>query len=145
MRHFLRMFILTGLTLLLITACSSDTLDYNYTYTGGSESWSAEYIQKASEKPVKRNGKDMYYERSQSYTFELQYKGSPADLEAIQQFKYGFKTTGSSMTQTLDGPPDADLMKIEGKNLSILREDASISVTVEWDGKQEQFELQLKK
>lgn len=48
------------------------------------------------------------------------------------------------MTQTLDGPPDADLMKVEGTNLPILREDASISVTVEWDGKLEQFELQLK-
>ncbi|WP_151734877.1 hypothetical protein [Paenibacillus tengchongensis] len=143
MKKLLHIFMMAGLILLMITACSDDKLYYNYTFTGESESWSAEYIQKASEKPAKQDGKDAYYEPTQSYTFELKYKGDPGDLENIKQFKYGYKTTGTSTILTQDGPPAAGQLESKGNGEIILREDAVISVDVEWDGKSEQFELRI--
>lgn len=140
-------FVLSGMMLFLLTACNTTTYKHNYTFTGEGEVWSAEYVQKATEKFIDKNGERPDYETWHNSTAELKYKGEQMDLDKIKSFKYSFEGTSGKLTRTLE---DANGVKRELKSVrsgsgSIEHEDSIIKVVVEWDGKKEEFDLKLQK
>lgn len=138
---------LSGLLFLLLTACNTTTYKHNYTFTGEGEIWSAEYVQKATEKFIEKNGQRPDYETSYHSTFELKYKGKQKDLGKIQDFKYSFKGTSGGGSQT---SKDVKIFPRELKSErsgsgAFEHKDSIINVVVEWDGQKEEFDLKVRK
>lgn len=138
---------LSGLLFLLLTACNTTTYKHNYTFTGEGEMWSAEYVQKAMEKFIEKNGQRPDYETWHNSTVELKYKGEQMDLDKIESFKYSFEGTSGKMTRTIE---DANGVKRELKSErsgsgAFEHEDSIINVVVEWDGQKEEFDLKVRK
>ncbi|QUL57284.1 hypothetical protein KDC22_12920 [Paenibacillus tritici] len=145
MKKMIRALLLPGLLLLLLTSCNTETTHFNYTFKGEAETWSAVYKQEASQKLITRRDK-VTSESSKQYTFNLHYKGEPSDLETIKQMKYTYKGRGSGGSQNIEGPVPIGMLKMGGSGSgTIEREDSVIKVTVEWDGKSEEFELKNEK
>lgn len=146
MTKLLRVLLLPGvLLLLLLTACNTQTTYFNYTFKGEGEIWSGVYKQEANQKLITRGDK-VTSENSKRYNFVLRYKGDQSDLGAIKDMKYMFKARHSSGSQTMEGPVEVAMMKMSaGGNGSAEEEDSVIKVTVEWDGKTEEFELKNEK
>lgn len=145
----LRTLLLAGTMLALLTACNTTTIKHNYTFTGEGELWSAEYIQKATEKFVDKKDQPRNYETSHNSTLELKYKGEQTDLNKIKSFKYCFKRSSGETKLTLNdiqGIRKEDLKYVRaGSGTSFEQEDSIIKVEVEWDGQKEQFDLQVHK
>lgn len=141
-------FVLSGMMLFLLTACNTTTYKHNYTFTGEGEVWSAEYVQKATEKFIEKKGERPDYETWHNSTVELKYKGEQMDLDKIKSFKYSFERTSGKMTRTIE---DAHGVKRElksvrsGSGSSFEHEDSIIKVVVEWDGQKEEFDLKVRK
>lgn len=93
---------LSGIIIVLLAACNTTTYKHNYTFTGEGKVWSAEYVQKATEKFIDKKGERPDYETSQQSTFELKYKGEQTDLDKINSFKYSFKGTSGGGSKTLE-------------------------------------------
>ncbi|UQZ36215.1 hypothetical protein C2I18_23445 [Paenibacillus sp. PK3_47] len=150
MLKFVRKLLLPGIVLLILTACSNtetQTIRHDYTFTGESETWSAEYIQTAWEKYIIPEDEDkrVEYETSKKYNFELRYKGEQSDLEDIKQLHYKYEGRGGSGSMNMEGPIPAELLKSGASGTgTMLKEDSIIKVNVDWDGKSEQFELRVK-
>lgn len=145
MRKMLHALLLPVILLLLLTSCNTETTHYNYTFKGEGEIWSGVYKQEASRKLITRGNK-VTSESSKRYTFDLIYKGEQSDLGEIKQFKYGYKGTSGSSTRTEEGPVRWSMLHMEGYgNGAFEYEDSVIKVTVEWDGKTEEFELKNEK
>ncbi|MBY0013315.1 hypothetical protein [Paenibacillus typhae] len=141
-----RILLLNGLiaVLLLLNACSSGTLHHTYTFSGEGEHWSAIYSETVTEKPVISEGKATYYQPTGDYNFQLAYKGEAKALKEIKQFTYGFEALGHGSSQSIEGPVKVESLHLYGSSSgSLNRGQAPIKVNVEWDGHQEQFELQL--
>ncbi|AIQ46673.1 hypothetical protein R70723_12930 [Paenibacillus sp. FSL R7-0273] len=141
-----RSFWLIGLIagLALLTACNSGTLHHTYTFSGEGEHWSAIYSETVTEKPIISEGKAAYYQPSSDYNFQLAYKGEAKDLKQIKQFTYGFEALGHGSSQSMEGPVRMESLHMHGSSSgSLNRGQAPVKVKVEWDGHQEQFELQL--
>ena len=141
--------LLTGMMLALLTACNTTTIKHNYTFTGEGELWSAEYVEKATEKFVDKKDQPRDYETSYHSTFELKYKGEQTDLNKIKSFKYSFEGISGGSKHTLEdiqGIRKDDLKSVRsGSGTSFEHEDSIIKVEVEWDGQKEQFDLQVHK
>lgn len=138
---------LSGMMIVLLAACNTTTYKHNYTFSGEGDVWSAEYVQKATEKFIDKKGVRSDYETQQKSTFELKYKGEQADLDKIQDFKYSYEgTTGQSRTTLTDtkGVRRGDL-KSQSSKSSYEHEDSIIKVVVEWDGQKDEFELKVHK
>lgn len=144
----LRTLVLSGMLLVLLVACNTTTYKHNYTFTGEGDVWSAEYVQKATEKFIDKKGERPDYETWQQSTFELKYKGEQTDLGKIHSFKYSFKG--------ISGEGSRNLEETKGVRKSVLKseiygsgayeqEDSIINVVVEWDGKKDEFELKARK
>lgn len=143
---WVRIFLLNGfiMVLMLLTGCNSGTLHHTYTFSGEGEHWSAIYSETVTEKPVIAEGKATYFQPSGDYNFQLAYKGEAKDLKEIKQFTYGFEALGHGSSQSMEGPVRVESLHMYGSSDgSLNRGQAPIKVNVEWDGHQEQFELQL--
>ncbi|MFC6651509.1 hypothetical protein ACFSQ7_31010 [Paenibacillus rhizoplanae] len=141
MKKMLRVLLLPGVLLLLLTSCNTETTHFNYTFKGEGDTWSGVYKQEASQKLITRGDK-VSSESSKQYTFDLKYKGKQSDLGEIKQFKYGYKGFSGGGTRTEEGPVRWDMLHMGGYGEGAFEyEDSVIKVTVEWDGKSEEFEL----
>ncbi|MEK4852871.1 hypothetical protein NST04_23670 [Paenibacillus sp. FSL H7-0756] len=144
MRTILRVLLLPAILLLLLTSCNTETTYFNYTFKGEGDTWSGVYKQEASQKLTKKN--KVTSESSKRYNLVLRYKGDQSDLETIKQMKYTFKAKHSSGSQTIEGPVEVAMLKMGASgNGSVEKKDSVIKVTVEWDGKSEEFELKNEK
>lgn len=142
----LRILLLSGFiaVLMLLTGCNTGTLHQTYTFSGEGEHWSAIYSETVTEKPAQAKGGNAYYKASSEYNFQLAYKGDAKDLKKIKQFTYGFEALGHGSSQSMEGPVRIESLHMYGSSDgSLNRGQAPIKVSVEWDGHQEQFELQL--
>ncbi|MEK4007537.1 hypothetical protein [Paenibacillus sp. FSL H3-0333] len=145
MKKIVRALLLPAILLLLLTSCNTETTHFNYTFKGEGDTWSGVYKQEASQKLITKKDK-VTSESSKQYTFDLKYKGEQSDLGEIKQFKYGYKGTSGSSTRTEEGPVRWDMLHMSGYgNGAFENEDSVIKVTVEWDGKSEEFELKNEK
>ncbi|MNV62486.1 hypothetical protein D3C71_1550340 [compost metagenome] len=138
---------LSGIIIVLLAACNTTTYKHNYTFTGEGKVWSAEHVQKATEKITDKKGERIDYKTQQQSAFELKYKGEQADLDKIHDFKYSYEgTTGQSRTTLTDtkGVRRGDL-KSQSSKSSYEHEDSIIKVVVEWDGQKDEFELKVRK
>ncbi|MFD2877409.1 hypothetical protein ACFTAO_17510 [Paenibacillus rhizoplanae] len=79
MKKMLRVLLLPGVLLLLLTSCNTETTHFNYTFKGEGDTWSGVYKQEASQKLITRGDK-VSSESSKQYTFDLKYKGKQSDL-----------------------------------------------------------------
>lgn len=142
MKKIMRTLLLPGVMLMLLTSCNTETTHFNYTFTGESETWSAVYEQQASQKLTIQKDRVKNAETTNIHSFQLQYKGKQTDLGEIKQLTYKYEGTSGSGSQTMEGPVPVALLKMSGiGNGAVESEDSVIKVTVEWDGKSEQFEL----
>ncbi|WP_342565727.1 hypothetical protein NST84_11650 [Paenibacillus sp. FSL R7-0345] len=139
-----RIFLLNGFiaVLMLLTACNSGTHHDTYTFSGEGEHWSAIYSETVTEEPALAKGGDAYYKASSEYNFQLAYKGETKDLKEIKQFTYGYEALGHSSSQTMEGPVRMESLRMHGSGSGTPnRGQAVITVSVEWDGHKERFEL----
>jgi len=139
---------LSGIIIVLLAACNTTTYKHNYTFTGEGKVWSAEYVQKATEKFIDKKGERPDYETSQQSTFELKYKGEQTDLDKINSFKYSFKGTsggGSKTLEDVEGVRKSELKSKRAGSGAFEHEDSIIKVVVEWDGQKDEFELKVRK
>ncbi|MEK5254061.1 hypothetical protein NST74_11430 [Paenibacillus sp. FSL F4-0125] len=139
--------LLIGMLSVLLVACNTTTYKHNYTFTGEGEVWSAAYVQKATEKFIDKKGERPDYETSQQSTFELKYKGEQTDLDKIKDFKYIFKGTSGEESKTLEDVNGvrSELKSERSGSGAYEQEDSIIKVVVEWDGKKEEFDLEVRK
>ncbi|OMF99312.1 hypothetical protein [Paenibacillus sp. FSL R7-0337] len=145
MKKILRALLLPAILLLLLTSCNTETTYFNYTFKGEGDTWTGVYKQEASQKLITKKNK-VSSESSKRYNLVLRYKGDQSDLEEIKQMKYTFKAKHSSGSQTIEGPVAVAMLKMSASgNGSVEKEDSAIKVTVEWDGKSEEFELKNEK
>ncbi|WP_342477739.1 hypothetical protein NYE24_00165 [Paenibacillus sp. FSL H7-0350] len=145
MKKILRALLLPAILLLLLTSCNTETTYFNYTFKGEGDTWSGVYKQEASQKLITKKNK-VTSESSKRYNLVLRYKGDQSDLEEIKQMKYTFKAKHSSGSQIIEGPVAVAMLKMSASgNGSVEKEDSVIKVTVEWDGKSEEFELKNEK
>lgn len=145
MLKMIRNLLLPVILMLALTACShteTQTIRHDYTFTGESETWSAEYVQTAWEKYILPEDKPAQRETFKEYTFELHYKGDQSDLEEIKMLGYKYEGRGGSESLNMEAPVQTELLKRSGSGTgTMLKEDSVIKVSVDWDGKSEQFEL----
>lgn len=145
MKKILRTLLLPAVLLLLLTSCNTETTYFNYTFKGEGETWSGVYKQEANQKLITRGDK-VTSESTKRYTFDLKYKGEQTDLGEIKQFKYGYKGMSGSSIRTEEGPVRWDMLHMGGNGSGAFEyEHSVIKVTVEWDGKTEEFELKNEK
>ncbi|WP_342549331.1 hypothetical protein NST69_11270 [Paenibacillus sp. FSL P2-0089] len=145
MKKIVRALLLPAILILLLTSCNTETTHFNYTFKGEGDTWSGVYKQEASQKLITKKDK-VTSESSKQYTFDLKYKGEQSDLEKIKQMKYTYKGKGSGGSQNIEAPVLAGMLKMGGSGTgTIEKEDSVIKVTVEWDGKSEEFELKNEK
>ncbi|MDF9845099.1 MULTISPECIES: hypothetical protein [unclassified Paenibacillus] len=131
------------MVLMLLAGCNSGALHQTYTFSGEGEHWSAIYSETVTEKPVISEGKATYYQPSRDYNFQLAYKGEAKALKEIKQFTYGFEALGHGSSQSMEGPVRMESLHMYGSSGgSLNRGQSVITVSVEWDGQKEQFELQ---
>ncbi|WP_339315735.1 hypothetical protein [Paenibacillus sp. FSL R10-2734] len=143
----LRTLVLSGMMIFLLAACNTTTYKHNYTFTGEGEVWSAEYVQKATEKFIDKKGERADYETSQHSTLELKYKGEQSDLDTIQDFKYSYEGTAGRGSRTLTDAKGvrSELKSERSGSGAFEQEDSVIKVVVEWDGQKDEFELKVRK
>ncbi|MNO31489.1 hypothetical protein D3C76_214630 [compost metagenome] len=144
----LHILVLSGMLLVLLVACNTTTYKHNYTFAGEGDVWSAEYVQKATEKFIDKKDERPDYETSQQSTFELKYKGEQTDLDKIHSFKYSFKGNSGGESKTLEetkGVRKSELKSERAGSGAFEHEDSIIKVVVEWDGQKDEFELKVRK
>ncbi|WHY21520.1 hypothetical protein QNH28_11275 [Paenibacillus sp. G2S3] len=140
--------ILSGMMIVLLAACNTTTYKHNYTFSGEGDVWSAEYVQKATEKFIDKKGVRSDYETWFDSTIELKYKGELTDLDKISSFKYSFKGTSGGGSKTLEdvkGVRKSELKSERAGSGAFEHEDSIIKVVVEWDGQKDEFELKVRK
>ena len=72
------------LTVLFLTACSNkEVIDYEYSFTGESENWVAEYYVQGTEVWGKEND-TVTYSNDDNDTFTLKYKGTLEELSSVK-------------------------------------------------------------
>jgi len=129
-------------TVMLLTACV-ETTNNDYTFSGESEHWGAEYAYKGTEKWGGKEGKETY-SNEDSYEFRLKYKGSLEELSSLQKLNYSYEANSSrgDSNQEFTEPPSTVTFSTSGSsNGAMVREDTVIKVNVKWDDFEESFEL----
>lgn len=121
---------------------NNDVITHDYTFTGESEHWSAVFDVE---------GEEVFYEEEEVMKrdsevhseFELTYKGSLDELSSVKEISYGYNTpkSASEVNRTFeDAPLDEKVFNETGNTL--VREDRTIEVFVEWDDHAETFHLE---
>lgn len=121
---------------------NKDVIKHDYTFTGESENWSAAF---------EVEGEEVFYEeeevmkrdRDVQSEFKLTYKGSLDELSSVKELSYGYKTSksASEVNRTFeDAPLDEKVFTLTGSTL--VREDRTIEIFVEWDDQAETFILE---
>ena len=130
-------------TIMLLTACSETTTN-DYTFSGDSEYWEAEYLYKGTEKWGEKDERKTY-SNEDSYKFVLKYKGSLEELSSLQKLEYSYETISSSgkSTEEFTEPPSTLTFSSSGSSEggAKVSEDEVIIVNVKWDDFEESFEL----
>jgi hypothetical protein len=134
------------LTVLFLTACSNkEIIDYEYSFTGESEHWAAEYFVQGTEKWGKKNN-SVTYSNESSYIFTIKYKGTLEELASVKtlEFAYETNTSGGSKNMEFDEPLTEVVYTTSesSKGGAKVGEDEVIQVNVKWDEAEESFELQ---
>ncbi|MFC5602399.1 hypothetical protein [Sporosarcina koreensis] len=131
-------------TILILTACS-ETTNNDYTFSGESEHWEAEYAYNGTEKWGEKDGQRTY-SNEHSFRFILKYKGSLEELSSLQKIEYSYETNSGhgGGTEEFAEPPTTGIFTLSGgsKGGAKVHEDAVIKVNVKWDDFEESFELQ---
>ncbi|WP_235991730.1 putative periplasmic lipoprotein [Metabacillus schmidteae] len=131
------------LTIMLLTACS-ETSTNDYTFSGESKYWEAEYLYKGTEKWGEKDEKKTY-SNEDSYKFVLKYKGSLEELSSLQKLEYSYETINSSgkSTEKFTEPPSTLTFSSSGSSEggAKVSEDEVIIVNVKWEDFEESFEL----
>ncbi|HLR63248.1 MAG TPA: hypothetical protein VK097_12520 [Lentibacillus sp.] len=141
---------ITGLVILVVAVTfvvdtedpksqNKDVISHDYTFTGESENWSAVF---------EVEGKEVFYEEEEvlkldsnaNSAFELMYKGSLEELSSVSRMRYEYVTPNSVMERTTNSPPNETFFTDRGNDL--VRQEAVIKVTVEWDGSTETFTME---
>ena len=92
----LRKMQLALLTVLFLTACSNkEVIDYEYSFTGESENWVAEYYVQGTEVWGEEDN-TVTYSNEDSDTFTLKYKGTLEELASVKTFHYSYKANSRS-------------------------------------------------
>lgn len=130
-------------TIMLLTSCSETTIN-EYTFSGESEHWEAEYIYNGTEKWGEKDGK-VTYSSEDGYEFVLKYKGSLEELSSFQYLECSYETNRGSGTinEVFTEPPSTVTFSETGgsKGGGNVAEDEVIKVNVKWDDFEESFEL----
>ncbi|MYL45618.1 hypothetical protein GLV94_08160 [Virgibacillus halodenitrificans] len=143
MKNILLIFLLVG----LLSACipNKEVINHSFLYKGEGKEWKAELEYEAKEVWEKDKEGVNIYSGKVNYIFTLTYKGEVKELASLNKLSYTFKrgTTGEgSSTQNFDEPVTQKIFTSKGGGTgAIMREDESVHVEVEWDGKKEAFEL----
>lgn len=130
------------LTIGLLTACS-DTTYYNYTFTGDSEHWKAEFRYMGHETWGKDQGRTTY-DNFGSHDFELTYKGTVKDLSTMKVLEYSYRTNsvaGSRQEEFEEPTRTIRFTSAGASNGTKVLMDEVIHVHVKWDDQEETFEL----
>ncbi|MFC5590773.1 hypothetical protein ACFPRA_17880 [Sporosarcina soli] len=133
------------LTVLFLTACSNQEVsDYDYSFTGESEHWVAEYFVQGTEKWGKKNN-SVTYSNESSYIFTVKYKGTLEELTPVKTLEFAYETIMSSGSKSMefDEPLTEVVFTTSGssKGGAKVGEDEVIQVHVKWDDAEESFEL----
>ncbi|MFD1361385.1 hypothetical protein [Lentibacillus salinarum] len=121
---------------------NGDMIEHDYTFTGASEHWSA---------VLNVNGKEVFYEEQEvlqrdseaQSDFTLTYQGPLEDLASVAEMRYTYQTPHSSTEVGLDftDVSPGDTVFTDTSN-NLVRENATIGVTVEWGDHTEKFSLE---
>lgn len=121
-----------------------DVITHDYTFVGESEHWSAVF---------EIEGEEVFYEEEEirkrdekvDAKFMLSYKGPLEEFASTKELYYEYKTptSASGMRRQYDSPPEEKVFT--NRSGSLVREDAVIEVTVEWDENTEKFTLETEK
>lgn len=132
------------LTVLFLTACSNQEVsDYDYSFTGESEHWIAEYFVQGTEKWGKKND-IVTYSNEGNHIFTLKYKGTLEELASVKTLGYSYETNTSSGLSDMefDEPLTEIVFTSRGRSTGAkVGEDEIIQVHVKWDDAEESFEL----
>ena len=128
-----------------LAACSEKTHE-NYIFVGESEHWKAEFVYDVSETWGEKNGKGNYSNEVQ-YTLTLTYKGAVSELATIKKVSYGYETTTSSASNTIEltEPLTKSEFKLSGsrENSARIFPHHVITAKVQWDDFEETIELNI--
>lgn len=127
----------------LLTACNEEVVNYKYKFKGEGEYWEAEYLFEGTETWKKADGSTAY-SNSNTDVFQITYKGSIEELQAIKQLEYSYETSagGGGGTREFDTPPTDSIFKSGGSGTGAkVNENDIISVNIKWDGYEKTFEL----
>ncbi|UOQ49829.1 hypothetical protein MUN88_07075 [Gracilibacillus caseinilyticus] len=131
------------LSVVIVVACSEVT-HHDYTFTGESEHWEAEYVYEGTEKRREEDGVESY-SNEMDYEFILTYKGTLEELSPLERLSYSYETTssGGESTRTFNEPPSKVTFTKRGGSTgsSVMSKDEVIQVTVKWGEAEELFEL----
>jgi len=130
--------------MIVLTACSDEEEQYDYTFSGEGEYWEAEYTFSGTEIWKEKDGRTAY---SNENTDELvlTYKGSLKELSSVKYLEFSFETSvgSGSSTREFDEPPTKVTYKNMGRtvNGAKVRDDEVVKVNVKWNDYEESFEL----
>ncbi len=144
-----KLFLLLFAVFMVLTACSksagNDVTRNDYTFSGESDNWKAEYNYKGMETWGEDDGVKTYTNKD-GYTFKLTYKGALKELASVEELEYAFETknsSGFSTRELTDDPPNKLTFTSKGASEggAKVSEDEVIQVNVKWDEHEEEFEL----
>ncbi len=139
--------ILISLTLLIFSACTNkEVIKHDYTYTGESENWVAEYKVDGKGIFTEKDGRTEY-ECNEETRLTVTYKKDIEDLSTLKCMKISYESSAGSGSLT-QNPADGDPVSKKtftlsggGSGTAIENKDETIKVTIDLDGNIETLEL----
>lgn len=141
--------ILLGLvTMFVLSSCSNnaDIITKTLVFAGEGEYWSGEFTQEPTQTWEKDDNNHETYEGSYKSQFVLTYNGSDAEDIASVAYECIGSSPTSEQTGEVSAPFENKNTMIENRtsgNGATFREENIFTVTVQWDGNTETFEMPL--
>ncbi|KAB2336036.1 hypothetical protein F7731_10990 [Cytobacillus depressus] len=119
-----------------------DVVIHDYLFTGESEHWQATYEFFGKGIFSKTENGNLDYESESESLFYLEYKGDLTEIEG-KPITYRFETNTGAGDGSLDEIHQKSFSHHSGPNggTAMMQESEPVEVTVEWDGKQDSFQL----
>jgi len=136
-----------ALILVMLVGCSNtETTNYNYTFKGENDSWTAEYKVVGTVTWSKADGK-LHYESEATKVLTVTYKGDAAELSSVRYLELSYDTGagGGKFAENYDSENPLSqkvfTFRSEGKGQSIPYKDEVIEVRINLDGNEQTIEL----
>jgi hypothetical protein len=130
--------------IMILAACSTEEVtNYQYTFIGEGEFWTAEYLYEGTEIWGEEEGITTY-SNEDSYLFRITYKGSTEDIQSMEKLEYSYDTSagGASIVREFYEPPNDITFTMSGGSIGAkVQEEEIIQVNVKWHDFEESFEL----